>query len=110
VFKKKFDWSTLVLIFGVGIFVIVTIALISYYIQRREEEPLKVRVLLDAQDDKAVLQKKTKRDVYRDVIEPVPVRSVAKKNISPIPIRKINVAPMKHNGVVVGRKNNNETK
>ncbi|MBR4270860.1 MAG: hypothetical protein IKQ31_04245 [Clostridia bacterium] len=107
-FKKEFNWNVVIIIIGCLFFIVVTIAIASYYIQRREEEPMKVRILLNSKDDKEVLQRKAKKNIYRDIIEPVPTRKIAKTNVAPIPVRKINVAPMTHKGEVITKVKHDE--
>ncbi len=102
-FKKNFDWNILIILVGCVIFAGILIAGSAAYIKMREAEPMLVRVLLNSKDDKEALQKPSKREQYRDTIEPVPTRKTTKANVAPIPVRKITVAPINHKGELVGR-------
>ncbi len=103
-FKKNFDWNILIILAGCFMFAIILIAGSAMYIKMKEAEPMPVRVLLSSKDDKELLQKPRKRERYRDTIEPVPTRKNTRQNVAPIPVRKITVAPVNHNGELVGRK------
>ncbi len=107
-FRKNFDWNIVIILAGCALFAIVLIAGSIAYIKMKEAEPMPVRVLLNSKDDKEVLQKSTRRNNYRDTIEPIPTRKNTKANISPIPVRKITVAPINHKGEPV--KNNKTAK
>ncbi len=100
-FKKNFDWNIIIILAGCVLFAIVLIAGSTAYIKMKEAEPMQVRVLLNSKDDKDALQKASRRDRYRDVVEPVPTRKNTKDKISPIPVRKITVAPINHKGELV---------
>ena len=103
-FKKNFDWNILIVLAGCFMFAIILIAGSASYIKMKEAEPMPVRVLLSSKDDKELLQKPRKRERYRDIIEPIPTRKNTRQNVAPIPVRKITVAPVNHNGELVGRK------
>ena len=102
-FKKNFDWNILIILVGCVLFAGILIAGSAAYIKMREAEPMPVRVLLNSKDDKEALQKPSRRNQYRDTIEPVPTRKNTKANVAPIPVRKITVAPINHKGELVGR-------
>ncbi len=105
-FKKNFDWNIVIVLAGGMLLLVVLISSVSTYIRTREEEPVKVRALLEGKDDSALLRNPARKDKVRDQIAPVPTRKVAKVNIQPIPVRKVSVAPCNHKGEMVSKKSN----